>query len=88
MFNDYTVGCGRAGSEARASGVAKKGGSPFSSWTRLRFKERAAAFLNPSASTADLRAKILDFGGFGSSVILILRGGIRIVMGNLAGISS
>ena len=39
-------------------------------------------------ATANLRTKILDFGGFDSSRILILRGGILMSMGNSPGISS
>ena len=35
-----------------------------------------------SEATANLRTKILDFGGFNSSGTLILRGGILMSMGN------
>ena len=37
---------------------------------------------NDNIGTANLRTKILDFRGFDSSIILILRGGILMSMGN------
>ena len=37
---------------------------------------------NTSTSMANLRTKILDFGGFDLSIILILRGGIPMPIGN------
>ena len=36
----------------------------------------------PPALTANLRTKVLDFRGFDSSIILILRGGILMSIGN------
>ena len=36
----------------------------------------------PACGTANLRAKILDFRGFDSSRILVLRGGILMSIGN------
>ena len=38
--------------------------------------------MNVTASTANLRANIMDFGGFYLSIILILRGGIPRLIGN------
>ena len=35
------------------------------------------------SSTAKLRTKILDFRGFDSSIILLLRGGILMSIGNI-----
>ena len=42
----------------------------------------------PRAPTVNLRAKILDFRGFDSSIILILRGGILMSTGNFPEVSS
>ena len=43
---------------------------------------------SPNSHTANLRAKILDFGGFDSSRIFSLRGGILMSIGNSPEVSS
>ena len=43
---------------------------------------RSAAYRSSSRATANLRTKVLDFRGFDSSIILMLRGGILVYIGN------
>ena len=48
----------------------------------LEHEVRAPAFYGNPSAAANLRTKILDFRGFDSSIILILRGDILMSMGN------
>ena len=49
---------------------------------RFRNRQRWSEQRSPLQFTANLRTKILDFRGFDSSIILILRGGILRSLGN------
>ena len=61
-------------------------GSPFQvRWKTNPVKVIETSLSQPSLSqpTANLRTNIMDFGGFASSIILILRGGIPRPLGDL-----